>query len=42
VSAFAAVKWMVSYLQRRDLNIFGWYRFGAGAVTLALVAASVI
>lgn len=42
VSALIAVKWMVAFLNRRDLTVFAWYRLAAGAVCLALVAAGTI
>jgi undecaprenyl-diphosphatase len=42
LSAVIAVKWMVSYLRTRSLAIFGWERIGAAAITLALLATSVI
>ena len=38
VSALVAVKWMVGYLNRHDLTVFGWYRIAAGIVALGLVA----
>lgn len=42
VSALIAVKWMVAYLNNRDLTVFAWYRLGAGAATLLLVALGTI
>jgi len=46
VVAFAAaavsIKWMVSYLSRHDLAIFGWYRIGVALLVLVLVATNAI
>ena len=36
LSAWLAVKWMVSYLQRHSFSVFGWYRIAIGIVTLVL------
>ena len=34
VTAFAAVKWLLTYLQRNNFVAFGWYRIILGAVIL--------
>jgi undecaprenyl-diphosphatase len=46
VVAFAAaavsIKWMVSYLSRHDLAIFGWYRIVVAALVTLLIASNTI
>lgn len=42
VAAVAAIKWMIDYLQRNSLAIFGWYRIVAATITASLILAGVI
>lgn len=42
ISAALAVKWLVSYLQKHGLSIFGWYRIGVGILVVALMATGVV
>lgn len=41
-SAVVAIRWLVGYLKKHDLTIFAWYRFVVAAITIVLLATSVI
>ena len=34
LSGWAAVKFLIQYLSRHSLNVFGWYRLVVGALVL--------
>ena len=42
VSAFLAIKWLVSFLTRHGLEPFGWYRIGVGVALLGLWLAGLV
>ncbi|TPW14902.1 MAG: undecaprenyl-diphosphatase [Acidimicrobiaceae bacterium] len=42
VTAVLAVRWLVGYMRTRPLAIFGWYRLGVAALTVALLATGAI
>jgi undecaprenyl-diphosphatase len=42
ISAVLAIKWMIGYLERHSLAIFGWYRIIASGLTAGLVIAGTI
>lgn len=37
VAGISAIKWMVSYLSRHDMAVFGWYRLIIAAIALILM-----
>ena len=42
VAAIFSVKWMVTYLQRHSLAVFGWYRLGVAALATLLIVTHTI
>lgn len=42
ISAALAVKWLVSYLQRHGLEVFGWYRIGLSLIVGTLFATGLL
>ena len=42
ISAALAVKWLVNYLQKHGLAVFGWYRIALGIVVGALFASGLL
>ena len=42
VSAAVAVKWMVAYLNRHGLGVFGWYRIVIAVTAAAMIATNAL
>jgi undecaprenyl-diphosphatase len=42
VAAMVSIRWMVTYLSRHDLSIFGWYRIGVALLVIGLMATNAI
>jgi undecaprenyl-diphosphatase len=42
VTAFLAVRWMISYLRKRSPVVFGWYRLAAAAAAAVLLVAGAL
>src|SRR4051812_49258674 len=41
-AAVVSIRWMVTYLSRHDLAIFGWYRIGIALIVIGLLATNTI
>lgn len=42
VAALVSIRWMIAYLQRHDLQTFGWYRIAVAGLVIVLVATNAI
>ncbi len=42
ITAFIAVRWMIAYLKRRSMSVFGWYRIALGAAAAVLLAVGIL
>ena len=42
VFAVIVIKWMITYLQRHGLEVFGWYRIAAAAAGIGLIVAGTV
>jgi undecaprenyl-diphosphatase len=42
VFAAISIRWMVTYLSRHDLSVFGWYRIGIALIVIGLMASNTI
>jgi undecaprenyl-diphosphatase len=42
ITALFVVRWLVRYLERHGIAIFGWYRLAVAAITLVLLATGVL
>lgn len=41
-AAVASVRWMVTWLQQRSFDVFGWYRLAIGVLAVGLLAAGIL